>query len=259
MKKIILAVAVAAVATMAVVSSASADVARYQTQSMTITAVQPEGAVGQWVNVWTHTYNVTLNPCNNTFSGTGSMTGTQNGPVTGTETITGHLDANNAVSYTASRDFDSVVYSLANAPLNNSTVTLASSTPVFPFDLEFKVSATQPIASSTYRNHGDYVSQAGAKADAAHSCIGNAHQLEGRRPSSCSTGAAQGPPPVVRRRPTSNAPLPGHQRPLTRARVCGGSGACASVNQTRRRTARAESPSSPSPTRARECAGEVRT
>ena len=42
MKKIILAIAVAAVATMAVVSSASADVARYQTQSMTITAVQPK-------------------------------------------------------------------------------------------------------------------------------------------------------------------------------------------------------------------------
>ena len=48
MKKFILAVAVAAVATMAVVSSASAGVERYQMQSMTITAVQPEGAVDQW-------------------------------------------------------------------------------------------------------------------------------------------------------------------------------------------------------------------
>ena len=57
MKKIILAVAVAAIATMAVVSSASADVARYQTQSMTITAVQPKDAYGQFDDVWTHTYN----------------------------------------------------------------------------------------------------------------------------------------------------------------------------------------------------------
>ena len=150
MKKIFLAVAVAAVATMAVVSSASADVARYQTQSFTITAVQPEGAVGQWTNVWTHTYNVTLNPCDNTFSGTGSLSGTLNGPVVGgVETITGHFDANNAVSYTASRNFDNVVYSLSNAPLNNSTVTLATSTPVVPWDLEFKVSKADG-ASSNY-------------------------------------------------------------------------------------------------------------
>jgi hypothetical protein len=48
-KKLILAVAVAAVATMGIVSSASAGVERYQMQSMTITAVQPEGAVGQFV------------------------------------------------------------------------------------------------------------------------------------------------------------------------------------------------------------------
>lgn len=171
MKKIILAVAVAAVATMAVVSSASADVARYQTQSMTITAVQPEGAVGQFNNVWTHTYNVTLNPCDNTFSGTGTMEGTLNGPVVGTETINGHLDPNNAVSYTASRSFDNVVYSLANAPLDGTTVTLATSTPVVPFVLEFKVSTTT-TPTSNFKNHGDYVSQMGGGADAAHSCIG---------------------------------------------------------------------------------------
>ena len=170
MKKIFLAVAVAAVATMAVVSSASADVARYQTQAFTITAVQPEGAVGQWTNVWTHTYNVTLNPCDNTFSGTGTMTGTQNGPVDGTETITGHLDGN-TVSYTASRSFDNVVYSLSNAPLDGNTVTLATSTPVVPWALEFKVSKSS-FVSSNYRNHGDYVSSQGGSPDAAHSCIG---------------------------------------------------------------------------------------
>ena len=55
MKKIILAVAVMAVASMAVASFASAGVDRYQTQSMTITAVQPKDAVGQFNNVWTHT------------------------------------------------------------------------------------------------------------------------------------------------------------------------------------------------------------
>ena len=170
MKKIILAVAVAAVATMAVVSSASAGVARYQTQSMTITAVQPEGAVGQWTNVWTHTYNVTLNPCDNSFSGVGELQGTLNGTYPGTETITGHLNGD-AVSFTATRSFDNVEYSLSNAPLDNSTVTLATSNPVAPWDLEFKVTKTNG-ASSNYKNHGDYVSQMGGGDDAAHSCIG---------------------------------------------------------------------------------------
>ena len=118
MKKIILAAAVAALAVMAIASSASADVARYQMQSMTITAVQPEGAVGQWDNVWTHTYNVVLNPCDGSFSGVGSMSGTINGPYSN-ETIKGQLDGN-AISFTATRP-DGVEYSLSNAPLNDNT------------------------------------------------------------------------------------------------------------------------------------------
>jgi hypothetical protein len=170
-KKIILAVAVAAVATMAVVSSASADVARYQTQSMTITAIQPEGAVGQWTNVWTHTYNVTLNPCDNSFSGTGSMTGTINGPYGPTETITGTLNGGNTISYTATRT-DGVVYSLSNALLDGNTVKLATSDPAVTWPLEFKVSATTPVNTSSFKNHGDYVSQMGGGSDAAHTCIG---------------------------------------------------------------------------------------
>jgi hypothetical protein len=167
-KKFILAVAVTAVAVMGVVSSASAGVERYQTQSMTITAVQPEGAVGQWQNVWTHTYNVELNPCDGSFSGVGSVSGTLNGFYSN-ERITGHLDGND-VSFTATRP-DGLVYSLSNAPLDNTTVTLATSTPVAPWVLEFTVSKTLG-ASSTYKNHGDYVSSMGGGADAAHSCIG---------------------------------------------------------------------------------------
>jgi hypothetical protein len=167
-KKIILAVAVAAVATMAVVSSASAGVERYQTQTLTITAVQPEGAVGQWTNVWTHTYTAELNPCDGSFTGTGSLSGTINGFYSN-ETVTGHLDGN-AVSFTATRP-DGVVYSLSNAPLDNSTVTLATSQPTVPWALEFKVSATTK-ATSNFKNHGEYVSSLGGGSDAAHSCIG---------------------------------------------------------------------------------------
>jgi hypothetical protein len=168
-KKISLALAVAAIATMAVVSSASADVARYQTQSMTITAVQPEGAVGQWTNVWTHTYNVTLNPCDGSFSGTGSLSGTLNGPYSN-ETITGHLDDGNTVSFTATRP-DGVVYSLTNAPLDGTTVSYATSNPSVSWPLEFHVTNTMG-AFSNFKNHGDYVSSPGGGSDAAHSCIG---------------------------------------------------------------------------------------
>ena len=35
------------------------------------------------------------------------------------------------------------MYSLSNAPLDNTTVTLATSTPVAPWELEFKVGATK--------------------------------------------------------------------------------------------------------------------
>ena len=50
-------------------------------------------------------------------------------------------------------------------------MTMATSSPEVSWALEFKVGATTS-ATSNYRNHGDYVSQAGDKADAAHSCIG---------------------------------------------------------------------------------------
>jgi hypothetical protein len=169
MKKIILMVAVAAAAVLALAATASADVARYQTQSMTLTAVQPEGAVGQWQNVWTHTYTAELNPCDGSFSGVGSLSGTINGFYSN-ETITGHVDGN-TVSFTATRPLDGVVYSVANAPLDNSTVTMATSTPAVPWALEVKVGATM-TAASDYRNHGDYVKQSADKGDAAHSCIG---------------------------------------------------------------------------------------
>jgi hypothetical protein len=169
-KKIILAVAVAAVATMAVVSSASADVARYQTQSMTITAIQPYGEVGQFGNVWTHTYNVTLNPCDSSFSGVGKQYDNL-GNFYADEAITGTLNGN-TVSFTATRSQDGLVYSLSKAPLDNSTVTDATSNPSVPWVLEFRVKATTPVNTTAYKNHGEYVSSQGGGSDAAHSCIG---------------------------------------------------------------------------------------
>jgi hypothetical protein len=171
MKKYILAIVVAALASMAIISSASAGVERYQTQSMTITAVQPEGAYHQWENVWTHTYNVTLNPCDGSFSGDGSQVGDINGPY-GTQTVTGHLDGN-TVSLTASRS-DGITWAMTGEIGDTLIATLRNadgSVLQTPDAVEFKVSKTMG-ASSNFKNHGEYVSSMGGGDDAAHSCIG---------------------------------------------------------------------------------------
>ncbi len=195
MKKFILAVAVAAVATMAIVSSASAGVERYQMQTMTITAVQPEGAVNQFGNVWTHTYNVTLNPCDGSFEGVGSLKGTVNGPYDGSETITGHL-VGDMVSFTATRSPDGVVYSLDNAPLDNSTVTMATSIPTVSWPLEFKVGAT--TTCDVELQEPRRVRQAGGRQGRRSPFVHrNAHQLEAFGHLACFYGGGLSAAPVV--------------------------------------------------------------
>ena len=170
-KKIFLALAVAAIATMAVVSSASAGVERYQTQTATFTVTQPAGAVGQWGNVWTHDYKVTVNPCDGTFTGIGKVYGEdQNGQFSDSEKISGTF-AKDSVRLTATRKSDGLQYSLTNAPTDNATVSLATLNVEVPWKIEMKV--TMPIFTNTsnFKNHGDYVSSQGGGSDAAHSCI----------------------------------------------------------------------------------------
>ena len=75
-KLIAIAVSFTAIASLAVPALASADVARYQSETATFTMVQPAGmCIGQFDNVWTHNYTVKVNPCDSTFSGTGVETG----------------------------------------------------------------------------------------------------------------------------------------------------------------------------------------
>jgi hypothetical protein len=174
LKKIILAVAVAAVAIMAVaasVASAGGPPARYQATSLTITATQPYGQVGQFGNVWTHVFNVTFDNCATTgsFSGTGIQYDNV-GAKSYTETVTGTL-AGGKVTLNVSRN-DGETWALTNAPLDGTTVSYATDpNPVVTWPLEFKVSATTPTAS-IFANHGAYVSSVGGGDDAAHSCIG---------------------------------------------------------------------------------------
>jgi hypothetical protein len=169
MRKFIL--GIAAVAALVVPSVASADVARYQEQSATFTAVQPAGQVGQFANVWTHTYNVTVNPCDGTFVGEGVQDGQdQQGVQHFTETVTGSF-GDGTVTFSAHRS-DNVDFALADAPTDGNAITLATSSPVVPWVLEFKVSPPKFTNTTTYKNHGQYVSAQGGGADAAHSCIG---------------------------------------------------------------------------------------
>src|SRR6476646_589717 len=138
---------------MAVVSSASAGVERYQTQSMTITAVQPKDAYGQWLDAWTHTYKVELNPCDNSFTGTGSAIGTGFDGLYTNETITGYFDGT-TLSYKATYlgpNATDIKYAL-NGPISNTLIATAwdSNDNVIdtsPNVLEFHVSATTPIAT----------------------------------------------------------------------------------------------------------------
>ena len=164
------ALALAAVAASIVAGTASADVARYQTQQATFTVTQPYGQVGQWQNLWTHKLTVTVNPCDNTFSGIGLQYDNNNNS-TSREDVTGSFNSDGAVNLTATRN-DGVVWSLASAPMDNSSVTLATTDPVVPWNVEMKVSQPKYTNLSTYKNHGDYVSSQGGGSDAAHSCIG---------------------------------------------------------------------------------------
>ena len=174
MKKIILAVAVAALALMAVAAPAFAGVERYQMQSMTITAQQPENEYKQWGTVWTHTYNVTLNPCDRSFSGTGSQVGTLGGLQTTTQSVTGQLDGNN-VSLSAKRS-DGISWTMSGLVTEtlNATVSDADGNVIDTTanPIEFRLTKSTPIATTNYKNHGEYVKAMGGGADAAHSCIG---------------------------------------------------------------------------------------
>ena len=153
---------------------ASADVARYQNETATFTMTQPDGMWNDWSSVRTHNFAVVVNPCDNTFSGTAH----QSGPIDSSGlsqadwNVAGKFNANNTVSLKLTRPSDGIVLTLNNAPMDNNTVTTAgiNANPGYPI-LE-KFTAPEFTNTSTFKNHGDYVSFVGGGSDAAHSCIG---------------------------------------------------------------------------------------
>lgn len=155
MKKIIVAIAVAAVATIAFVGSASAGVARYQTQTSTLTVSALGGA-------YVHSYTITTNPCDNTFTGSGGIAS-----LGLDETVSGTLHGQNITIDGAYLGSYNPGYTWQyDGPLSggNATDSMDQTVPV-------TFTNTQ-TSTSNFKNHGDYVSSQGGGSDAAHSCIG---------------------------------------------------------------------------------------
>jgi hypothetical protein len=153
LKKIILAIALAAVASMAVASFASAGVDRYQVATgLTVSALG---------GTYVHTYQLTNNPCD----GTGSFTGT--GGIASlplSETINGKLSGQNIkINGTYLGNYNPGYTWNYDGPLSggNASDSMGQTVPL-----------TFTVTTSNFKNHGEYVSSMGGGDDAAHSCIG---------------------------------------------------------------------------------------
>lgn len=169
MRKLILAattIAALAVPTIAP-ALASASVARYQEQTATFTVLQPKDTVGQFTDVWTHKYDVTINPCDGTFTGTGNVTANNDSSIAWTEKITGSF-GDGTVSF-ATVPNAGATFKVTNAPYDTSVIAESTWTQNI---VEMKASAPVNTGSSSFKNHGEYVSSVGGGSDAAHSCIG---------------------------------------------------------------------------------------
>jgi hypothetical protein len=170
MKKLIL--SGMAVAMLALPAVSSANVQRYQSQTVTFTATQPKDRNHQFEDVWTHTITATVNPCDNTFTGTARIEGTD-GTKLNNEAWTGSFGANNTVNFTMTRP--------GTDGNETGTLTMDGTTVGHPEtsvpngyvdQIDMIASAPSFTNASNYKNHGDYVKSQGGGDDAAHSCIG---------------------------------------------------------------------------------------
>jgi hypothetical protein len=127
--------------------------------------------------VWTYKFNVTVQP-DGSFTGTDTVTpsGAYGGEAPMTEHVTGQFGGtptNPTVSFTATRDSSTLVWSETNAVMDGTTTNLAYSTPDAGYPLWQRI--TPPVitqAITTDLNHGQYVSSQGGGADNAHSLVG---------------------------------------------------------------------------------------
>jgi hypothetical protein len=126
---------------------------RYQTTTTNYTILV--------LGTYTHNYVVTFNPCDGTIAITGS-TPEGSGYYT-TETVTGALAGG------------VITFSSTYVGPHDPGYTWSGSFPVGGGALSGMYWGTvtaAPTESTAYKNHGEYVADAGGGADAAHSCIG---------------------------------------------------------------------------------------
>jgi hypothetical protein len=155
MRKIIAAaVSITAIAALAIPALASADVARYQTtNSLSLTTTY------NGVN-YVHNYTLTTNPCvSDSFTGVSS----DSSPVGIDETVSGTLNGSNIDISGAYHDGSEYTWHYSG-PLSGGGSGGDS--------LGLRWSVVFKTDTSSFKNHGDYVSSQGGGADAAHSCIG---------------------------------------------------------------------------------------
>jgi hypothetical protein len=159
----LLVTAAIAAAFMTMAAAAKADVPRYQIKTATLTATLPSYG-------YVHTFSVTINPCDGAFAGTGAFAGAGLPAGAITEKVTGTL-VGNQVSFASTYDptslFPGYKWQFGPAALGAAVVATDSSGASFTTTTQLT-----HVTESAYRNHGDYVSQMGGGADAAHSCIG---------------------------------------------------------------------------------------
>jgi hypothetical protein len=159
MKRLIFAVAIAAVAVFMVAGTSSADVTRFQTLHATLTVNLTGFGFG-------HVYSIDISPCDGTFTGTGALPGT---PIT--EQVTGTYQ-NGKVSfhsvYNPGAGFDGYEWGVAQ-PASLGAQALSADNGGGQY---FVTMALSDQTSSHFKNHGEYVSSMGGGADAAHACIG---------------------------------------------------------------------------------------
>jgi hypothetical protein len=155
MKKIILAAATVALASLAIVALASGDVQRYQptaTLVVSLTDAQP-GNQHTFTIAWTH-------PCgtDGAFSGTGQGSVSAGGA---NETISGTLVGDHLTFTATYIDFIPGYTWSYDGPLSGAA------------NVAGGYHATASVtAINSFENHGDYVSSQGGGPEAAHSCIG---------------------------------------------------------------------------------------
>jgi hypothetical protein len=157
LKKIILAAALAALASMAVAAFASADVPRYQPTASLVVSLT-DAQVGNH-----HTFTITwTNPCgtDGAFTGTGQGSAAAGGA---NETISGNLVGDHLTFTAVYTSFIPGYTWSYDGPLSGAALGADAT----------GYHATASVAAiNSVKNHGDWVSSQGGGSDAAHSCIG---------------------------------------------------------------------------------------